>query len=535
MTDIPAAAERTLSPEELALVDQVCDDFEDAWKKGPRPDFKAVLDKLAIPLDTPVGRVLLRELLRLDLAYRIRHGEQPTAREYQDAFSHQAHLIEAVFAEGATTPHTPLPNSSVADPAPPPALEPPAVPDYIGRYKVIRRLGGGAYVDVYLAHDGMMKREVAIKVPSARLLATDRAKEEFLREARSAARLQHEGIVRAYDFGETDGHCYIVYEFVNGESLAERIKPERIAADPLPPEEAAQIVALVAEALHYAHLQGMFHRDIKPANILLDKQGKPKVTDFGLAVREENLAGQRGILAGTLPYMSPEQVRREGHHIDGRTDIFSLGVVLYELLCGRRPFAAETRDELEDQILHREARPPRQVKDSIPPELERICLRALSKRVNERYTTAKDMAEELSQLAEGVCYPKRLESQVVSAQERHGPEPLAALVIASGAEERTHPLTKDRVAIGRSPDCDIVLKGISVARYHAQLVRDGSHYLVEDLQSSNGTYVNGYQIRGRVPLKDNDRIHLGGTILVYRRAIAPRLAAPPLDQNVQFS
>src|SRR5262249_31137767 len=102
-------------------------------------------------------------------------------------------------------------------------------------------------------------------------------------------------------------------------------------------------------------------------------------------------------------------------------------------------------------------------------------------------------------------------------------------------EERTHPLTKDRVAIGRSPDCDIVLKGISVARYHAQLVRDGSHYLVEDLQSSNGTYVNGYQIRGRVPLKDNDRIHLGGTILVYRRAIAPRLAAPPLDQNVQFS
>src|SRR5262249_2212501 len=147
-------------------------------------------------------------------------------------------------------------------------------------------------------------------------------------------------------FGEPDERCYIVYECVDGESLAERIKPKRIAEEPLLPEEAARIVAEVAEALHYAHLQGMFHRDIKPANILLDRQGRPKVADFGLAVREEDLAGQRGILVGTLPYMSPEQVRRESHHIDGRTDIYSLGVVLYELLCGRRPFEAKTTAEL---------------------------------------------------------------------------------------------------------------------------------------------------------------------------------------------
>jgi serine/threonine protein kinase len=165
----------------------------------------------------------------------------------------------------------------------------------------------------------------------------------------------------------------------------------------------------VAEALHHAHLQGLFHRDVKPANILLDRQGRVKVADFGLAVREEDLAGQRGNLAGTLPYMSPEQLRREAHHIDGRTDIYSLGVVLYELLCNRRPFEAKTKDEWEDQIVHRDAKPLRQIKDSIPAELERICLKALSKPINERYSTAKDMADELWRLRAGAAHPAREE------------------------------------------------------------------------------------------------------------------------------
>ena len=156
-------------------------------------------------------------------------------------------------------------------------------------------------------------------------------------------------------------------------------------------------MAQVAGERHSAHQKEVIHRDIKPANILLDHNGKPACADFGLAVREEDLAGQRGLMAGTWPYMSPEQVRGEGHHVDGRSDIYSLGVVLYEMLCGRRPFHGKTEDELADQILHREAKPPRQIKDSIPPELERICLKALSKQVVDRYTTAKDMATGLRQ------------------------------------------------------------------------------------------------------------------------------------------
>jgi serine/threonine protein kinase len=400
-------------------VDEACDRFEQAWKDGQEPRIEDYLANVP----EPTRALLVRELLELDVELRCNGGERPKAEEYHGRFPEYVDLIHLVFAnspreaesgasgssEGATISHAPPAGSSAVDPEPPSPSGSLPVPEHIGRYKVVRRLGGGTYGDVYLADDADMNRQVAVKVPSAELLATERARDEFLREARNVARLQHKGIVRAYDFGQADGNCYIVYEFVEGESLAERIKPARIAADPLPPHEAARIVAEVAKALHYAHLQGMFHRDIKPANILLDRQGKPKVTDFGLAVHEQDLASQRGILAGTLPYMSPEQVRRESHHIDGRTDIYSLGVVLYELLCGRRPFEAKARNELEDQILHREAKPLRQINDSIPAELERICLKAVSKRINDRYTTAKDIAEELRELTRGAHYPMPLE------------------------------------------------------------------------------------------------------------------------------
>jgi len=354
-----------------------------------------------------------------------------------------------------------------------------------------------------------MGRQVAIKVPSLRLLASQDARDQFLSEARSVARLQHEGIVRAYDFGlEADGMCYIVYEFIEGTNLRERIRPERIAAAALVPDEAARIVAQLAEALHYAHLQGLVHRDVKPANILLDRQNKPRLTDFGLAVREEDLPRERGRLAGTLPYMSPEQVRREGHHVDGRTDIYSLGVVLYELLCGRRPFEAKTVDELEDQILHREAKPPRQIKDSIPQELERVCLRALAKSVHDRYTTAKDMAEEIFQAIESSdrdrssgtpITPQEIERRMASADEdelcrllrlmQHNAEPVYVPLIfrclgnpsesvRQQARKAVHSLGWDKVAqtaedLARRDDMAgiaAVLDGLVAFEAHAQTV-----------------------------------------------------------------
>lgn len=263
-------------------------------------------------------------------------------------------------------------------------------PQRIGRYRIDRVLGQGGFGIVYLAKDEQLDRPVAVKVPHATLISKPSDAELYLIEARTVANLDHPSIVSVHDVGSTEEWpCYVVSKYIDGTDLSLKLKHQRLKY-----RDAAELVATVADALQYAHKRGLVHRDVKPGNILIGKDGTPYVVDFGLALREENF-GKGPEYAGTPAYMSPEQARGEGHRVDGRSDIFSLGAVLYELLAGRPPFRGDTKAELREQVTSCEPRPLLQYDERIPKELQRICFKALSKRASERYSSAHELAQDL--------------------------------------------------------------------------------------------------------------------------------------------
>jgi len=290
----------------------------------------------------------------------------------------------------AETVSNPLPDFSPESAAAPPNSEP-ECPVAIGRFQVVCKLGAGGFGTVFKAHDPELHRDVAIKIPHRRHIENPEDVQAYVNEARLVAGLDHRNIVPVFDVGRTDdGSCYVVSKFIDGCNLSQAVHDRRPSH-----VETAQLISIVAEALHYAHRRGLVHRDIKPGNILVDASGTPFVVDFGLALTDDDFGKGSGY-AGTPGYMSPEQVRGESHRVDGRSDIFSLGVVMYELLTGRRPFRGESPEDVQFQIVEHDPREPRMIDDSIPRELERICLRALAKRARDRYTTAKDLADDLS-------------------------------------------------------------------------------------------------------------------------------------------
>ncbi|MFL6193145.1 MAG: protein kinase domain-containing protein [Thermoanaerobaculia bacterium] len=263
----------------------------------------------------------------------------------------------------------------------------------VGRYRIVQFLGAGAMGEVYLAEDPQIDRQLAIK--TVRLVGRPQEIEErkrrLLREARAAGRLLHPNVVTLFDAGEAEGLLFLAFEYVEGTDLAARLE----SGDRLSLRDALRAVRQAADALDYAHGQGIVHRDIKPSNILLDRAGRVKVADFGIA----KMAGQSteltmaGSVMGSPQYLSPEQIR--GEDLDGRSDIFSLGVVLYEILSGKRPFEGDTITTLVYQILHKEP-PPLSELRAVPPRVEALLRGMLAKSLDDRIASAGAVARELT-------------------------------------------------------------------------------------------------------------------------------------------
>ncbi|HEV3079526.1 MAG TPA: protein kinase [Gemmataceae bacterium] len=270
-------------------------------------------------------------------------------------------------------------------------------PRTLGKFELREKVGIGAFGSVYKAWDTELERIVAVKVPRAGNVAGSDELNRFLREARSVAQLRHPGIVPVYEVGQADGMPYLVSDFVKGITLEDALTGREFSF-----KEAAQLIADVAESLQVAHREGVIHRDVKPSNIMLADNGKPQLMDFGLAKRDagEITMTVEGQVLGTPAYMSPEQARGEAHAVDGRGDVYSLGVILYRLLAGELPFRGNTRMLLH-QVLHDEPKAPRSLNDKIPRDLDTICLKAMAKEPSRRYQDATQLAEDLHRFLKG--------------------------------------------------------------------------------------------------------------------------------------
>jgi len=302
-------------------------------------------------------------------------------------------------------------------------------PEFLGRYAIEKTIGRGGYGIIYRAWDEQLKRPVAVKVLNTESVSPE-LHQRFLEEARNVAQLDHPNIVPVYDFGQSEsGRFYIVSRLIDGSDLNKRMQQY-----PISRRHALQIVSEIADALHCAHSKGLVHRDVKPANILIDSRGRSYLTDFGIALREQSI-GAGSHFIGTPEYMSPEQIRGESHRVDHRSDIFSLGLILYRLLVGRGPFIADSDEQLMELITTEDVRTPRVFDETISAEIERVCLKALARLPNNRYSIAIDFADDIkwilgstSESSSETLSTKIPKSPVVPAKPTHGSSPVTKAI-----------------------------------------------------------------------------------------------------------
>jgi serine/threonine protein kinase len=347
-------------------------------------------------------------MIRQEIQFFRNRGQSPLFSEYQSRFPSLSDALAAVFA-------TPKPPSDPGESTAPSRLDA-ASDDTVQRqaqpanagispkqlltrgprislpgYEILGELGRGGMGVVYKARQTALKRLVALKMVLTAGHASEEQVARFQVEAQAIARVQHPNIVQVYDIGEHDGQSYLALEYVDGGTLAGKIRGA------IPPLQAALMVEPLARAAHVAHQQGVIHRDLKPANILLTSDGTPKISDFGLAKQLDDNSGwtRSGDIMGTPCYMAPEQAEGRVKQIGPATDIYSLGAILYELLTGRPPFRAATTLQTLEMVRTQEPTPPSRVVPQIPRDLETICLKCLEKEPNKRYRSAESLAEDL--------------------------------------------------------------------------------------------------------------------------------------------
>lgn len=392
----------------LHEIDQACDAFEAAWASGSRPKIE---DFLGIMNGTERS-AKLTELIALEVILRSLAGEVPSPDDYRARFPGESAVVRSAVERGLRTGETyqdspraraASPPSEQATPTESPRwqgstlplgeiesrpLEP--TPVTIGRFERIQRIAPGGFSDVYRGWDPGFERVVAIKVPRRGPHGGFDA--ALLNDARSASKLSHHGIVRIFEpITMEDGRLAVAMQYVAGTTLDQLLRRERFS-----PTRSAILIRKVAEAVQHAHEHDLVHRDLKPSNVLIDEQGEPIVADFGLAI-EGGSRGRPGEVAGTPPYMAPEQVRGETHRIQARTDIWAIGVMLYRALTGELPFPARERAAIFDEVLHRNPPSPRRLNPDVPVELARITMRCLSKRMEDRHETARELAQDLAE------------------------------------------------------------------------------------------------------------------------------------------
>ncbi|QEH33565.1 Serine/threonine-protein kinase PrkC [Aquisphaera giovannonii] len=391
-----------------ARINDRCERFEAAWRVGERP---AIEDELAAAAEGD-RRPLLIELLALEVELRRESGEAVDFASYLQRFPGKESAVREALQGAqevsvALAPGDPQGWKTVNVAESPGFALPPAAggdrpfrpgEERLGDYVLLEEVARGGMGVVYKARHEGLKRTVALKMILAGAMATPAERARFRREAELAANLDHPNIVPIYEVREHDNVLYFTMRFVGGGNLS-----RRIANGPRDPAAAARLVGVLARAVQHAHERGFFHCDLKPSNILLDAEGQPQITDFGLARRstEESSLTATGAVLGTPSYMAPEQASGQRASIGPATDVYGLGAILYELLTGRPPFRTPTVMETIVHVLERDPVPPRELDPAIPRQLETICLKCLEKLPEERYESARELADDLGRFLDG--------------------------------------------------------------------------------------------------------------------------------------